>query len=199
MSTIATTPPLASRLTARPRRSLMAAAVVFAATALFDLIARPPLGEHHFHAASAYTFTALLIPFAVAMLWALVDLRACAGDDSRLATAGLKVAGAGLVLFIPCAVASLATANPQALGPLYMLAMLLSLAGTGLLSAALAGAGALPRWAAVALPVAWLFCGPVGEGGDPIGFRGAALILAAVSVAIATSVSAAPVATRSAP
>lgn len=65
--------------------------------------------------------------------------------------------------------------------------MLLSLVGARLLSVALTRAGALPRWATVALPAGWLFCGPVGEGGDPIGSRGAALILAALSIAIATT------------
>jgi hypothetical protein len=130
-----------------------------------------------------YTFTALLIPFALAMVWALLDLRSGAPADSRLATAGLRTAATGLILFMPCAITSLATANPRALGPLYILAMLLSLVGTALLSFALARAGALTRWAAVALPAAWLIGGPAGEGAI---FRGAALILAAVSIAIAT-------------
>lgn len=187
MSTIAPNLPLTTRMATRPRRSLIAAAGVFAATGLFDLIARPPLGNHHYHAASVYIFTALLIPFALAMLWALADLRFSSRGVSRLGNIGLRVAAAGLTLFVPCAIASLATANPQALGPVYMLAMLLSLVGTGLLSFALARTGALGRWAAIALPVAWLFCGPIGEGGDPIGFRGAALILAVVTVAIAAS------------
>jgi hypothetical protein len=185
MSTVATTVAPGSSGAARPRRSLIAAAGVFAITALFDVIVRPPVGDHTYHAASVYTFTALLIPFALAMLWALADLRSAAPGQDRLATAGFRVAAAGLILFVPCAVASLATANPQALGPAYVLAMLLSLVGTGLLCAALARAGVLPLWAAVALPVAWLLGGPIGEGGAPVGFRGAALILAAVSIAVA--------------
>lgn len=184
MSTIATSPPAATRTAARPPRALIAAAGVFAGTALFDLIARPPLGDHTYHAASVYTFTALLIPFALAMLWALADLRSGSRDDDRLATVGFRIASAGLMLFIPCSIASLATANPQALGPAYVIAMLFSLIGTGLLSFALARAGALTRWAAVALPIAWLIGGPVGEGAT---FRGAALILAAVSIAVATT------------
>lgn len=187
MSSLATSMPVTTRLSTRPRRALIAAAGVFAVTALFDVIARPYLGDHRYHAASVYTFTALLIPFALTMLWALADLRSTTGVESRLANSGLRIAAAGLILFIPCAIASLATANPRALGPLYMLAMLLSLVGAGLLSYALARAGALARWAAIALPVAWLIGGPIGEGGNPIGFRGAALILAAVSVAIATT------------
>lgn len=187
MSTVTANRPNASRLAARPRRSVIVAAGVFAATALFDLIARPPVGDHTYHAASVYIFTALLIPFALAMLWALADLRLTAPARDRLATVGLRVAATGLILFVPCAISSLATANPQALGPVYLIAMLLSLVGTGLLCAALARTGALPRWAAVALPVAWLLCGPIGEGGAPIGFRGAALVLAAITIAVGSA------------
>jgi hypothetical protein len=187
MSSLATDMPLTTRIAARPRLALIAAAGVSTATALFDLIARPPLGNHRYHTASVYIFTALLIPFALAMLWALTDLRSTKRVQSRLAKAGVTVAASGLVLFIPCAIASLATANPRALGPLYMLAMLLSLVGTGMLTYALARAGTLARWAAIALPAAWLVGGPIGEGGDPIGFRGAGLILATVSIAIATT------------
>jgi hypothetical protein len=192
MSTLATNVPITPRTDARPRPALITAAGVFAATALFDLIARPPLADHRYHAASVYTFTALLMPFALAMLWALGDLRSITRVQTRLAKAGLTVAASGLALFIPCAIASLATANPRALGALYVLAMLLSLVGTGMLSYALARAGALARWAAIALPVAWLIGGPIGEGGDPIGFRGAALLLATVSIAIATTRAARP-------
>jgi hypothetical protein len=68
MSTIASTSPLDVRLTVRrPRRSLIVAAAVFAATGLFDVIARPP-SEQTYHSASVYTFTALLLPFALATL-----------------------------------------------------------------------------------------------------------------------------------
>jgi hypothetical protein len=184
MSTVTTNLPPVARGAARPRRPLVVAAAAFAVTAVFDLIARPPAGNHPYHAASMYTFTALLIPFALGMLWALADLRSGAPAGDRLATVGFRAAATGLILFVPCAIASLATANPQALGPVYVIAMLLSLVGTGVLSIALARAGALPVWAALALPVAWLLCGPVGEGGAPVGFRGAALILAAVTIAV---------------
>jgi hypothetical protein len=85
------------------------------------------------------------------------------------------------MLFIPPAIASLATGTEKSLGPAYMLGMLLSLIGIALLSVALARAGALARWAAVALPAAWLIGGPIGEGGA---FRGSAVILAAVFIAV---------------
>ena len=185
MSSLATNVGPAADRTVRPGRAAVAAAAVFSATALFDLIARPPLGDRPYHAATAYTFTALLIPFALGMFWVLTDLRAGAPAGSRLATAGFRIAAIGLLLFLPCAAASLATSNPQALGPAYGMAMLLSLVGIGMLSAGLARAGALSGWAAVALPLAWLFGGPAGEGGKPLGFRGAALILAVVSIAVA--------------
>jgi hypothetical protein len=164
-----------------PRRALIIAAGVFAATGLFDLIARPP-DEQHYHSATVYTFTALLVPFALATLWALADLRASLPRaDRRLGSAGFPVAAAGLILFIPPAIASLATSGEQSLGPAYMLGMLLSLAGITLLSVALARAGALARWAAVALPAAWLIGGPIAP------FHGAALILTAAFIAAAVT------------
>jgi hypothetical protein len=42
----------------------------------------------------------------------------------------------------------------------------------------------LPWWAGPALAVTWLIGGPVGEGG-PTGFKGSALLLAAVLLTIA--------------
>ncbi len=81
----------------------------------------------------------------------------------------------------PSAIASLATSGEQSLGPAYMLGMLLSLIGIVLLSIALTRAGVLGRWAAVALPAAWLLGGPVAP------FPGAALILATVFIAAAVT------------
>ena len=78
----------------RPRRSLIAAAGVFAATGLYDVIAQPP-GDHTYHSASTYAFTALLIPFALATLWALADLRSSLRGDDRLARAGFRLPRAG--------------------------------------------------------------------------------------------------------
>jgi hypothetical protein len=182
MSTIAGNPPLRVPATDhRPRRSLFTAAGVFAATGLYDLIAQPP-GDQTYHSASTYAFTALLAPFALATLWALTDLRSSLrGADRRLGTVGFRIAATGLILLIPPVIASLATGTEQSLGPGYMLGMLLSLLGITLLSLALARAGALARWAAIALPAAWLLGGPIGE------FRGAALILAAVFIAVAVT------------
>jgi hypothetical protein len=181
MSTITSNPPL--RVPAadrRPRRSLIAAAGVFASTGLYDVIAQPP-GDQTYHSASTYAFTALLIPFALATLWALADLRSSVRRDDRLARTGFRLAATGLILFIPPVIASLVTGGEQSLGPIYMLGMLLSLVGTALLSTALARAGMLARWAAIALPAAWLLGGPIGQ------FPGAPLILAAVFIAVAVT------------
>jgi hypothetical protein len=154
MSTIAGNTPLRVPATDHRPRSVIAAAGVFAATGLFDLIAQPP-DDRTYHSASTYAFTALLVPFTLATLWALADLRSSLrGADRRLGTAGFRIGATGLILFIPPAIASLATAGEQSLGPIYMLGMLLSLVGIALLSLALARAGVLARWAAIALPAA---------------------------------------------
>lgn len=185
MSTIATKPVRPQQVDRR-QRSLVLAAGVFATTALYDLIARPPLSDHVTHSAVSYAFTALFVPFILATLWALTQLRSSQqSSKGRLGTAGFRTAAIGLILFIPCAITSLATGNPDALGPVYFAAMLLSLIGIALLSAALARASVLPRWAAAALPVAWLIGGPIGEGQT---FRGSALILATTFLAAAVAI-----------
>jgi hypothetical protein len=186
VSTIATKPTQSARQLDRRQRSLILAAGVYAATALYDVILRPPLSDHVTHAAVSTAFTALFLPFILATLWALTQLHSSQQQArGRLGTAGFRTAALGLILFIPSAIDSLATGNPDALGPLYLAAMLLSLVGIALLALALVRASVLPRWAALALPAAWLIGGPIGEGQT---FRGAALILAATFLAAAATI-----------
>lgn len=167
------------------RSALLTAAAAAAATALFDLFGQPSLGDR-LSTAADYTFSALLVPFALAALAVVVLLhRLQDSRDGRLGATGYLITAIGLIAFVPCAIAALATANDAAL-PSYPLAMLASLAGLILFAIGTARAGVLPRWAGLALAAGWLFGGPIAEGG-PLGFRGAALILAAVYTAIAVT------------
>jgi hypothetical protein len=165
----------------RTRATLLTAASVAAACALVDLLA-PPSSGSHLSTAADYAFTALLIPFVLAMLAAITMLhRMQDGRDGRLGKAGYIAASIALAAFIPCAIDSLATGNAQALGPLYILAILGSIAGLILFAIGSFRARVLPRWAGPLLPLAWLLGGPVATAA----LRGATLILAAALTLIA--------------
>jgi hypothetical protein len=175
--------PIVRRQVSKP---LLAAAGVFAATALLDVAGRPDLDSagHHVSGAAAYAFTAMLLPFAAAAVVVAWRLRAGHPDD-RLGRIGLGLVGAGAAAFWVCGVGSLATADSRFGGPLYPVAMIASLAGFAMLAAQALRRRTVPGWIAVAIPVAWLVGGPVGEGQL---FRGAALLLAAVTVGLALTV-----------
>jgi hypothetical protein len=165
----------------RTRATLLTAASVAAACALVDLLA-PPSSGSHLSTAADYTFTALLIPFVLVVLAAIAMLhRMQDGKDGRLGKAGYIAASIALAAFIPCAVDSLATGNAQALGPLYILAVLGSAAGLILFAIGSFRARVIPRWAGPLLPLAWLLGGPVATAA----VRGATLILAAAFTLIA--------------
>lgn len=169
-----------------PAPALLTAAAVFAATAVFDVVAGPAGGVHKLHSLSDYVFTGLLIPFALSQLAALVAIRRRAsGADGRLGRSGMIASGLALVGLAVDGAVTLLSGDPMTLGPLYPIAMLGSLVGLGLLTAGVSRAGVIPRWAPYAMTAAWLIGGPVGEGGSPIGFRGAALLLASVSAVVA--------------
>ncbi len=178
LATRATTPVPARRQ--RTRATLLTAAAVAAASALVDLLA-PPSSGSHLSTAADYAFTALLVPFALAMIAVIVVLhRMQDGKDGLAGKVGYIVASVALAAFIPCAVDSLATGNSQALGPVYILAILGSLAGLILFAIGSFRAWVLPRWAGPLLPVAWLLGGPLATAS----FRGATLILAAAFTVI---------------
>jgi hypothetical protein len=160
--------------------------VVAAGTAIFDVVAHPHGGTAKLESTSDYVFTALLLPFVLVPLVALAALRSAQdGRDGRLGRAGFIVAAVGLVAFLPAGVLTLVTGDATSGGPLYPLAMLASLVGLVMMSIAWVGAKSLPRWMP-AMTFGWIFGGPVAEGGTP-GFRGAALILATVCVAVAAT------------
>jgi hypothetical protein len=177
-TTVSTPVPVRRR---RTRATLLAAAAVAAACAVVDLLA-PPSSGSHLSTAADYAFTALLIPFVLAMLAAITTLhRMQDGKDGRLGKAGYIAASIALAAFIPCAIDSLATGNAQALGPVYILAILGSAAGLILFAIGSFRARVLPRWAGPLLPLAWLLGGPVATAA----LRGATLILAAAFSVIA--------------
>jgi hypothetical protein len=177
-TTVSTPVPVRRR---RTRATLLTAAAVAAACALVDLLA-PPSSGSHLSTGADYAFTALLIPFVLAMLAVIRMLhRMQDGMDGRLGKAGYIAASVALAAFIPCAIDSLATGNAQALGPVYIVAILGSLAGLILFAIGSFRARVFPRWAGPLLPLAWLLGGPVATAA----FRGATLILAAAFIVIA--------------
>jgi hypothetical protein len=177
VTTVSTPVPARRR---RTRATLLTAAAVAAACALVDLLA-PPSSGSHLSTAADYSFTALLIPFVLATLAAITMLhRMQDGKDGRTGMAGYITASIALAAFIPCAIDSLATGNAQALGPLYILAILGSVAGLILFAIGSFRGRGLPRWACPLLPLAWLLGGPVGAAA----LRGATLILAAAFTVI---------------
>ena len=118
-TTVSTPVPVRRR---RTRATLLTVAAVAAACALVDLLA-PPSSGSHLSTGADYAFTALLIPFVLAMLAVIRMLhRMQDGMDGRLGKAGYIAASVALAAFIPCAIDSLATGNAQALGPVYILA-----------------------------------------------------------------------------
>ncbi|NJC74180.1 hypothetical protein HC031_31365 [Planosporangium thailandense] len=177
----------APRTLAHAKAALLTMAVVAAGTAIFDVVAHPHGGTEHLGSTADYVFTALLLPFVLAALAVLAALHAAqAGRDGRLGRAGFIVAAVGLVAFVPVGVLTLVTADATSGGPVYPLAMLASLVGLVMMAIAWVRAKSLPRWILPAVTFGWIFGGPVAEGGTP-GFRGAALILAAVCAAVAVT------------
>jgi hypothetical protein len=164
------------------------AAAVYAATAVFDFAAQPMTEGHRHFTSADYTFTVLLVPFVLAALATVVVLhRLHNGSDGRLGHRAVVVTTVAVVAFAAAGVITLITNDTRSGPPLYPLAVLASLVGFGMLAVAFRRAGRLASWVGPALLLGWIFGGPVAEGGTP-GFRGAALIQAAISVAVAASV-----------
>ncbi|WP_176921351.1 hypothetical protein [Pseudonocardia oroxyli] len=138
-------------------------------------------------------FTALLVPFALALLAVVLALRAAqAGRDGAAGRIGAWTTAVGVAGFVVCAVATVATGDPASTGPLYPLAMIVTLAGLVLAAVGSARAKVLSWWVVPLITLGWIFGGPVAESsggpngeGSPFGFPGASFILAAVYVVAA--------------
>ncbi|MBV9002936.1 MAG: hypothetical protein JO304_28025 [Solirubrobacterales bacterium] len=172
-----------TNLSTRRRQSIVAllvAATVFAAIAVFDLIAHPG-DQGALRTSAEYILTATLIPAPLIVLWVLTALeRLHTGYESLLGRVGLRIAAAGLVALVIDGVASLAGGSTDAAGPLYPIGMLATLAGIVLVAIHWYRTRMLPRWAGPTLAVGWFL------GATPILGSGAAfLILAAAFLAIA--------------
>ena len=166
------------------RVTLLAVATVYAVTAVFDLATQPST-QHQLHSWAEYGFTALLVPFALAMLVAVAHLHALHGGAADpLGRTGVRVAAVGVALFVLDAAITLAAANTDTAGPLYPIAMLLTLVGIVIFAVASHRTAVLPPWCMPAVTIAWIIGGPTGEG---VIVRGAALLLTGVFIAIAVA------------
>ncbi|MBV9810238.1 MAG: hypothetical protein JO286_23880 [Solirubrobacterales bacterium] len=173
---------MTSRLALARRHSiwaLLTAAAIFAAVAVFDLVAHPA-SQHALSSYKEYVLTATIFPAVAAVLWVLVALEALQSDHrERIAGIGLRVAAIGLSGLVVDAIVTLASANTDTAGPLYPIAMLATLIGIVLLAIGWHRARRLPRWIGPALAIGWFL------GATPIIGDGSMLILAAAFLAIA--------------
>jgi hypothetical protein len=162
---------------------LICGTLAAAALAAMDLFAIT--SDTRYTSLMDYLFTANGFPFVLGPLLAIIGIHSIQRPRDGLAgRIGFAVMAIGLIGFLPPLVASLITKQADALGPVYFLSMLTSLIGVIVFAAGTIRARVLPWWAGPALAVTWLVGGPVGEGG-PTGFKGSALLLAAVLLAIA--------------
>jgi hypothetical protein len=167
---------------------LLVGALSSVVVALLDLLTAVAQHDRLIDAAD-YAFTANGFPFVLAMLVAVAALHSLqSGRDGRLGTVALILTTVGTLGFLPPLVVSLINGDTEALGPVYLLSMLTSLIGLVLFAISSVRARVLPWWAGPAMAAGWAVGGPVGEGG-PLGFRGSALLLAAVYLAVAVAVS----------
>jgi hypothetical protein len=163
--------------------ALFVGAAVAATTAIVVLFAHPIGGAEPLQSAADYVFTALLIPFALALLAVLGALRLeQAGHDGRLGLSGLAVTAFGLAGLVVSGLITLVTADPHSTGPIYPISMLVSIIGLVLYALGSARARVLPPWIIPAITAAWILGGPLTEGagsaGPPFAFNGSTFILA---------------------
>lgn len=160
----------------------VAAAVIYTVVAVSDLVAHPASGKH-LHGVGDFLFESLLIPYVGLTFAAVSRLRTTAvAPDSRSGRVGLRLATVGLIGFLAAGVTALATANSEALGPVYFLAEVLTVIGIALIGVGIATGAALPRWSGVVLGVGWLIGSPVGEH-----VAGAGLVAAAAFLSISAA------------
>lgn len=183
-----TTAPITTPATRTLARAGVAAGVLACLLiAAIDLFAHTA-SEGRFEGAADYWYTADLFPFVLGPLLLLIAVRRVQGGrDGALGTVGFVVTTLGFLGFLPCGVAALVTRDPMALGPVYMLSMLATVAGLVLSAIAMVRARVLPRWAGPVLLAGWVVGGPIGDGG-PLGFPASALLLGAALVAVGIAV-----------
>lgn len=159
----------------------LSGASVASAVAALDL-ASHPLPTDHLHTIADYAFVALTIPFVLAIVAVVRQLRT-GQSVGRLDRIGYRILVGSSSCVALTAVASLITANDDSLGLLYPFGTLGTIVGVAVSALALARASRLSRWTAGLLLLAWCVGGLLGENG-PFGFRGSAFILAAVYLTV---------------
>jgi hypothetical protein len=127
-----------------------------------------------------YWLTASGIPFVVALLAATAGIHNLhGGRDGRPGRAGVILTSAAVTGFLVAFTAGLITRQTQALGPIYPICVVASLAGLVIFAIGMIRARLLPWWTGPALVAGWLVGGPLDA------FAAAPLLLAAVYATIA--------------
>jgi|HubBroStandDraft_1064217.scaffolds.fasta_scaffold15089_1 hypothetical protein len=130
--------------------------------------------------AGDYWLTASGIPFVVALFLATAGIhRLHGGRDGLPGRAGIILTGAAMAAFVAAFAAGLITRQTHALGPIYPICMVASLAGLVIFTVGMIRARLLPWWTGPALVAGWLLGGPLDV------FAAAPLLLAAVYATIA--------------
>jgi len=127
-----------------------------------------------------YWLTASGIPFVVALFLATAGIHDLhRGRDGLPGRVGVIVTGAAMTGFLVAFTAGLITRQTQALGPIYPICVVASVAGLVIFTIGMIRARLLPWWTGPALVAGWLVGGPLDA------FAAAPLLLAAVYAMIA--------------
>jgi hypothetical protein len=150
-----------------------AAAITGAAAGLID-----PIRTNHLSGALEKAQPAMLIPLAIAVTAVAALLIRRAGAATRTSRTGVSLTAIGAAGDVLAAIASLLTSKDHVLGPLFVIAAVLSVLGLVLVAITIARSGVPPRWSGIALAAGWLIGGPLGPprhrprtGGHPPGHR----------------------------
>jgi hypothetical protein len=161
-----------------PTTALLTAAVAFAGSGVFYLLAHPAT-EGTLSTYKEYVLTAGLFPAALGTLWALVALDALRGGPAgRLGRTGLAIAAVGLVALAAISIVTMASGTTESTGPLYPIGMIATFAGISLLAVEWYRRGALRRWMGIALAAGWFV------GATPLLGGGGLLVFAAALLAV---------------
>ena len=127
-----------------------------------------------------YWLTASGIPFVVALFLATAGIHDLhRGRDGLPGRVGVILTGAAMAGFLVAFIAGLITRQTQALGPIYPICVVASVAGLVIFTIGMIRARLLPWWTGPALVAGWLVGGPLDA------FAAAPLLLAAVYAMIA--------------